>query len=392
MLKKIIIFLSLGSLLMASVSPRKINSYFEYDVANGWWWYKEKYKEKDKVFETKVKVSPKEKVKMDKENEKIKLLKEQNKKLSKIQERLEYAYPNITPIYTKNSKTGKKCLTNSNVDCFVFPLQAEAQHVPVMAKWLSNPSPKNSKEWLKWQAKYFNHLTDIGYGNKFAYQSGGDSVYPTNNIYSAGDNISSPLTGKLLINRRTQIIEQLKDKLTILIFLGKTTSLDFTVKADKMFYKWNKKFYKNWNFYFVFNSIKSEREYEKRILSSGIDSNIEAWKDIKRKKYIIVKPEYFSKFNIKITPTTVALYSKDKKKGAKNSDIIWQKISTAYINPLKVVRNTIEFLIYNKIIKPSELSAEKINNSFYKGVNTNAEINEDKIYKETNKMTVGGKE
>jgi len=391
MLKKIIVSISLSTFLIASTSPKKVNSYFEYDVKNGWWWYKEKYQEKDKTFETKIKMTSKEKLKEEKEDIKIKLLKQQNEKLSKIQERLEYAYPNITPIYTKNSKTGKKCLTNSSTDCFVFPLQAEAQHVPVMAKWLSKPNPKNSKEWLKWQAKYFNHLTDIGYGVKFAYQSGGDKAYPTNNIYSAGDSVFSPLTGKLLTNRRTQIIEQLKDKLTILMFLGKTTSLDYTVKADKMFYKWNQKFYKNWNFYFVFNSIKAKKEYEKRILSSGIDSNIEAWKDLVNKKYVIVKPNYFKKFNIKISPTTVALYTKDKKEGAKTKDVIWQKISTAYINPLKVARNTIEFLIYNKIIKPSEMSANKINNSFYKGVDIKADINESKIYKNTNKMTIGGK-
>jgi len=390
MFKKLILISTLTSMLLAANGPKKVNEYFEYDAANGWWWYKEKYQDKDKEFETKVKVTPKEKMKMDKEQEKIKLMKEQVKRLSKIQERLEYAYPNITPIYTKNKKTGKKCLTNSSVDCFVFPLQAEAQHVPVMAKWLSDPNPENSKEWLKWQAKYFNHLTDIGYGNKFAYLSGGDKVYATDNFYADGDNLNFPVASKMRTNRETQIISSLKDKLTIMFFLGKTPVMDFAVRADRAFYNWNKRFYKDWNFYFVFEDQNKLKKYEEKILSSGIQSNIKAWKEQKEKGHIVVKPQYFKKFKIDITPTTVVLYTKDKKKGDKAKNVIWQKISTGHILTSNTLKNVVQFLIYNKIIDPAEMSSNKMNETLHKVVNTKPEIKEDKIYEE-NKILVGGK-
>ena len=39
------------------------NGFFEYDAANGWWWYKEKTKDKDgKEHEIKTKMSNKEKL------------------------------------------------------------------------------------------------------------------------------------------------------------------------------------------------------------------------------------------------------------------------------------------------------------------------------------------
>jgi len=386
-----VLFSTLFTSLMASTGPKKVGSYFQYDADNGWWWYKEKYVDKDKEFETKTKISNKEKMKMDKEEEKLKLMREQNKKLSKIQERLEYAYPNITPIYTKNKKTGKKCLTNSSSDCYVFPLQAEAQHVPVMAKWLRNPTPENSKEWLKWQAKYFNHLTDIGYGNKFAYLSNGDKAYPTDNYYNDGDPLNRSITDKMIINRNTQILKSLKDKVTILMFLGKTRALDYATGSDKFFFNWNKRFYKDWNFYFVFESKKALDRFDKYIKKSGRKSSIDSWNNMKLKGAVVVKPKYFKKFNINISPTTVALYVKDKKKGDKYKNIIWQKISTGDISTYGVMKSAVQFLVYNKIIKPSELSNEKINSTLHKNEDIKPEIDESKIYKETNLIKVGGR-
>jgi len=390
MIKSIIIIaLFMTSLFALNDSPQKINSYFEYDAANGWWWYKEKYKDGDKEFETKEKMSNKEKRKVDKEEEKIRILKSQNKKLAKIKERLEYAFPNITPIYTKNKKTGKKCLTNSSEDCFVFPLQAEAQHVPVMAKWLSKPNPENSKEWLKWQAKYFNHLTNIGYGNKFAYLNNGSKAYKTDNILNNGGNLNYPIMSKLVDNRQYQIVDQLKDKISILIFLGKTKTMDFANLADTSFASWGKDFYKKWNFYFVFERQSDIEAYDKRIKNSGIVANYNAWKNFKKNGFVISKPTYFKKFNIHISPTVVALYTTKSK--TKKKDIIWQKIQTGDISTFSVIRNTVQFLIYNKIISAKELSVENTLNNFHKRSLKNADINEKEIYKSTNKLNIGGK-
>ena len=392
MLKIFLSALMLSSALFAvAQSPQKIGSYFEYDAKNGWWWYKEKYQDTNKTFVTKSKMTTKEKAKADKESEKIKLLKAQVIKLDKIKKRLDYAFPDVAPKYTKNKKTGKECLTNSDVDCFVFPLQAEAQQVPVLASWLRNPNPKNSKKWLKWQAKFFNHLDDIGYGIKFAYLSGGDKVYPTNNFHGEGDSLNSNLTDKLVTNRRTQIVTSFGDKLTTLFFLGKTSSLDFASKADRRFYNWNKRFYKKWNFYFVFESEKSLKTYNDRIMSSGIKSNIEGWINMRKRGVVVVKPEYFKKFDVTISPTTISLYTKKGNSRDKNKEVIWQKISTGDIAPKKIMGNIISFLIYNKIISPKELSGQKMQKSFYKEADPTPEVSEGEIHKETNSFRVGGK-
>ena len=243
MLKKIGITISLSLLsvmqIQASVVDRtngiSLNydnkGAFEYDAANGWWWYKQNLKDKSgKMIEIKEKFSTKDKLKLESQNKLIKelkvqtvLIKKQNKDLKKVKERLEYAYPNLAPEFTINEKTGKKCVTNSRSECFVFPLQAEAQHVPVMAAWLSNPSPTNSKEWLRWEAKYFNHITKISYGNRFAFLSDGPKAYPTETTFVYKDSVAFPVSESTQNTRQAKLLLELKDKLEIKIFLGGNT-------------------------------------------------------------------------------------------------------------------------------------------------------------------------
>lgn len=369
-------------------SPKKVSETFEYDATKGWWWYKEKYVKDNKEFVTKTKMTTKEKIKKDTEEEKIRLLKEQNKKLAIIKERLEYAFPNITPIYTKNSKTGKKCLTNSSSDCFVFPLQAEAQHVPVMAKWLSNPTPENSKQWLKWQAKYFNHVTNIGYGNKFAYLSGGSKAYPTDNYFNNGDSLAFSKTAKWVLNRELDILKSLKNKITILVFLAKTPSLDYVVRVQDQFYHWNSKNLKDISFYFIFENQKSLDIMKNFIKTRTTNTNIQGFENIFKSGHVVVKPEYFKKFNISITPSVVITYLKDKKKGEKDKNFIWQKTMSGDIDPSGVIKSTYQFLVYNKIIKPEELSNDKSIIDIHKGVNLKPKVDESKIYKSTNSIKI----
>lgn len=389
MLIKILLGSLALSLLTSSLmgSPKKLSETFEYDADNGWWWYKESYEDKDKKFEVKTKFTNKEKMEKDSSDEKLRIMREQNYKLTKIKERLEYAYPNITPIYTTDERTGKKCKTNSSEFCFVFPLQAEAQHVPVMADWLSNPNPENSKKWLRWQAKYFNHITNIGYGNKFAYISGGSEAYPTDNYRNDGDHLNFSKTRKWQRVRELNIIQQLKDKITFLIFLGKTSSLDATIGAEKQFYRWLKHS-TDISYYFVFESQELMDDMEKRIMELSPRSNKDAFKKIKKSGAIVVKPSYFKKFNIKISPTVVVTYKKDRVKG-KKSEIIWQKTLTGGIQPYRVIKSANQFLIYNKIIEPKELG----NDITIRNVQTNIkfneiEHNEDKIFESTNVIKI----
>ena len=101
MLKKICIFTALSaSLLFGSANATNGgrsagfaelgnssvgNGIFEYDAANGWWWYKEKVKDKDgKDQEIKTKMTNKEKLDYEKDITVIKIMQRQEAALKDI--------------------------------------------------------------------------------------------------------------------------------------------------------------------------------------------------------------------------------------------------------------------------------------------------------------------
>jgi len=374
--------------------PKKGKSYFEYDAPNGWWWYKEETIEKDgKKIITKTKMTKKEKVDFEAKKETNELLKEQIELLKDVKKRLNYAFPYVAPIYTKNEKTGEKCLTNSSEDCFVLPVQAEAQRVPVMATWLRNPSPTNSKKWLRWEAKYFNHLQKISLGNRFAYLSGGSKAYPTNTVYSMGDSIRSPMSVRGRELRKKDMIAKVMPKLDILVFLGKTSALDSIVDSHKEIFQWIRPEFQKYNVHFIFDSKYSLDLFESNVKDHTGPSIRDAWKKIKNKKIVFVSPKYFDKFNIKITPSVVAIYKTDKKTKDKNgketdkNEMIWQTILTSSINPVQVKGAIFRFLEYNGIFKAKDLAVETGLGSMQRNVkNPEPEITEEKIYKDTQRI------
>lgn len=369
--------------------PKKVNAAFEYDAANGWWWYKEKYDDGEKEFETKVKMTPKEKMEKDQEDEKIKVMKASDKKLAAIKERLEYAYPNITPKYTKNKVTGEPCLTNSKAECFVFPLQAEAQHVPVMAQWLSNPNPTNSKEWLRWQATYFNHITDIGYGNKFAYMNGGDEVYPTDNVYNNGDDMNLDFQASWSRHAELKNIEAVKDRMTALIFLGETMTLEMGASSYYQMKNWGLPGFDKWTWYMIFKSKESLDRYDEKLKLLTGRSNIEMWEKFKKEKLVVIEPNYFKKFNIEMTPTTVVLYNKANE--GEKKDYIWSKVSTGVSGTDETIGHINQFLIYNKIIDPKTLSTGQGIKNYHedtKALSSDVKVDNSRIYTDNNKIEV----
>lgn len=359
---------------------------FEYDATNGWWWYKEKTKDKDgKEIEVKEKMTTKEKLQHEREEKVVKLLQKQNDKLGKIQDRLEYAYPNLTPIYTTNKKTGEKCLTNSSIDCFIFPLQAEAQHVPVLASWLSNPSPTNSKEWLRWEAEYFNHLQKISLGNRFAFLSEGPNAYGTNTTFVYDDNLGLPISEKLLSQRETKILESVKDKLGLLFFMGGNTYLENSLNIyDRM----DKYVEGNWKDMDIRVIVPSE-EIKKMILEKAkhlyVENSKKFWKTVK----IQVNAEAFKKFNVMVTPSVVATYQTDKIEANGKKKVIWQNVYTGAIDAMNVKEGVIRFLVYNDIIKPVEMSTAINAAEAQKNMHTEKPIiNEKNIFEDTQSLGI----
>lgn len=329
---------------------------------NGWWWYEEKYQDpktkKEEVI--KYKISPQEKAKIDREENTNKLLKlliveqKENKNLNKkILKRLNYAFPNTTPIYSKDSK-GNKCLTNSSADCFIMPVVAEGQHVPVLKKFLRNPSPKNSTEWLKWQAKYFNHVSKVSHGLRFAFLNGGSDVYSTSTDYTYGDNMIFSQSEAAQGAREAKIIHSMKDKLAYLIFLGQNMTYEKVVNAYDKFRNYNKTFMKDMNFVIVFPSKEAERKILKEIIPAkkrqGYVNIFEFFDKAKK----AVRPDLYKKYNIRITPSIVLFYENEKNKKKISQTLLSGKLS------VKALRKaTMNFLKYNDIIKPGEMGADK---------------------------------
>lgn len=356
---------------------------FEYDGQKGWWWYKEVVKKNGKTYEIKTKFTTKEKLLFEQREKQNELLQKQTKLLTKINERLQYAFPNLTPKYGINKKTGEKCLANSSADCFVMPVQPEAQHIPVLAKFLRDPNPKNSEEYLKWQAKYFNHVTNVSYGIRFAYLSGGANAYPTDAIYTIGDNPAFPVSDDLRQINEFKIMHQIKDKIGIMIFLGKNTALETANNIYNFFYNYQTRGWKNINVSVVFPSEKM-KEYELKKAKEAyiIDKrNKDFWNRVR----IIVNPELFKKFNINVTPSVLAVYKLDGKK----RKYIWQNIAVGTTFPNTVREGLFRFLVYNKIIDPKDLSATSNSIAVQKNVPSKpVSLNERDIYKETKKMQI----
>lgn len=357
------IFLSLLCSLNLYAGLKKVHTDLDYDTASGWWWYEETY-EDDKTKEKKTvkyKMSKQEKAKLDKENKTNELLKiliveqNENKKINdEILKRLEYAFPNVTPLKTINKKTGKECDTNSSSDCFVMPVVAEGQQIPVLKNFLRDPGPENSKEWLKWQATYFNHVNKVSHGLRFAYLKHGAEAYPTRTDYSMGDSLVNSQAEKVQGHRESKLIHSIKDRIALLVFVGKNEMYEEANKTTGQVHNWGNSFIKDIDKVFVFESEKGRDKLLKDVelyygKQKGEMSVVNFWKNAT----ITVRPDLYRTHKIKMTPSVVMFYEDKSKK--KN---ISQTINVGTLSGEGLRKQMMNFLIYNEIFDPKELAAE----------------------------------
>lgn len=360
-LLSIIVSSFLLSGLYANQGNKKLaHTDLEYDNGKGWWWYEETYIDEKTKKEEKIKYSmtPKEKKEFEekkKTNELLtELIKEQreNKQVNnEILLRLEYAFPNVTPVHTINKKTGEKCLTNSSMDCFVMPVVAEAQQVPVLKDFISDPSPEHSKKWLQWQATYFNHVKKISHGLRFAYLKGGADAYPTATNYARGDNLTISRSEKVQAYREATIIDSIKQNIALLNFVGENTVFEKNLTIHKHIHNWDRSFLKNIQSVFIFKDDKSRDDFLKYINDTEApDSHVvQFWKKAK----VTVRPDLYKQYNIKMTPTTV-LYYEDKAKKIN----INETIASGSLNSDIIRKGITSFLTYNEIIEEKAYAAD----------------------------------
>ena len=330
-----------------------------YDVKKSWWWYEEEapeeqesdgepVKPEEKQPKIKYKVSPVED-KQFKMMQKLIQVQEANlAELQKMNDTLDYNFPRRFEKYTTNKKTGKKCLSNSSKDCYVPILIPEAQQVPAMANFLKKPNMKNAKVYLGWQAAHFNHVTDVGYGLSFAYKQYGKEAYPTaslNTIHDPSGKMSS-----LRYGIKFATIKGLQDRLTLHIFLGKTSWMEKQIGYQKVAMMQNNILKYIDDFSYVHYDEDSVDRYELELGNLAPDV-IETYRKGKSK----IDKNMFKKFKIDLSPTVVVVY--DDKKGTK----IWQKM-TNQMSTRDIISNIYNFLVYNKVIKPENITESTLMN------------------------------
>ncbi|MFL1706556.1 hypothetical protein ACHJH3_06070 [Campylobacter sp. MOP7] len=378
-MRKFILTILMSSLLISQEAPSSdVSSLFEYDAANGWWWYKETVKTTDNQDqEIKVKLDSKEYLMLKKDLALIEVLKRNNRELKEIKTRLNYAFPDVAPEYSTNSK-GEKCLTNSSADCFVMPVQAEAQQIPVLKKWLREPSPTNSKEYLKWQAKYFNQLDNVSQGLRFSFLNEGAEAYPTDAAMVYGDSLSDPTAEDMLEYRKIIALDGLKEKIGIIIFLGGNTHLEQAINAYYNLGQLSKDAWKNINV-----TVVVPNEGAKKSIESFASNIGDSWvKNFWKKTPIEVRPEMFERMNVMVTPSIVGVYKVNKK------EKIYQTILTGETSEARIANAMISFLKYNNIVDPADFaaafnSAQIQKNMGVKKIDTNNSM----IYQDTKRLT-----
>ena len=367
-MKKIITISLIGALssssLMANYSIEPTNKVIKKKFEKGWWWYEETIKDKNTTKVIKYKVSPSEKAKIDSIKKTNQLLKtlilqqlETKKLQEKINDRLKYAFPHVTPIYSVNSK-GKKCKTNSSADCFMMPVIAEGQQIPVLKKFIRNPSPKNSREWLKWQSKYFNHVTKVSTGLRFAFLKGGSDVYQTQTDYTYGDDPVFSQSEAARGAREGFIIGKLgkEHKLMYFIFLGQNKLYEKLTKTYFHLNQFKNTFLRDVPHLFVFPSKKIASGVMVGLKNEMRKKGYEEIADVLDKSKFIIRPDLFKKYKIRITPTVMIYYqnsNKDKK------SVKTQIITSGVFSVDRIRTGTMRFLTYYGIIKPKEIGADK---------------------------------
>lgn len=365
-MKKIIALSLISCILSANllaVETKHSNDDLKYDAPNGWWWYEKKSvdektkEEKSEVIKLDEKSIDDKKIQLEILKAQLKLIEEQ-KKANEINERvagrLEYAFPNVTPIYTTNKKTGEKCLTNSNMDCFVMPVIAEGQQVPALRDFIRDPNPANSKNWLQWQATYFNHLNKVSHGLRFAYLKDGAEAYPTEATFANGDSLVDSQAENLNGLRKAQIISSFKDQIAIMVFLGDSKALEATQKVSDQVNTWNQSYLKDIDKVFVFKSKEDATYFLTRATTKAQKEGNKEVESFWKAAKVEIRPDLFVKNNITLTPSVVAFYE-DK---IQNKNVS-STITTGTLSSEVIRDQFINYLTYMGAVEEKDLNPNK---------------------------------
>ena len=260
-----------------------------------------------------------------------KLLKIQKEQLKTQKEILAILKKQFAPEPKKIVVNGKECIENSSAECFKMPITPQAARIPVLKNWLENPTKENAKEWLRWQAKYFTQIFNVGNSLQFAIAQWGDKAYPLSFEREGFETVGGYST-VLEDKRYTYLLNSVADKYDVYIFFGKNWQGDF-YSFDN--YADLAKELHNVNFNLVFYSEGAKEAFDD---AAKTFTNLD--KLIKRSR-IYVGKKYFKKFNVYTTPTLLVRLKK-------SNTIEPVYVGKTDIKTLK--RKMIDFLEYRKVL------------------------------------------
>ena len=109
------------------------------------------------------------------------MLKVQKKQLKVQKKILAILQDEFDPQPKKIIVNGKECIENSSAECFKMPLlHPDGKKVPVLGKFVTNPTVENAREYLKWHAKFLKSAFKGGEAITLAMNQFGPAAYPLN--------------------------------------------------------------------------------------------------------------------------------------------------------------------------------------------------------------------
>lgn len=272
--------------------------------------------------------------------------KEQLKEQKKIREILQEQY-DPKPHMIKKAD-GTKCIANSSADCFEFPLIAEAKRVPVMANYLKNPHDENAVgEWKKWLATYLNHTFDIGKASEYDTAENGSNTFKTDFRRSSFDS-SKGYFNVAKDEHNNKLINAFGTRgLKVKIYIGKTPDVDlYAVDQIALFIESHPSL--------PIELVFADRQSAEIYLGAArtLDFVGKAFSQRNLTKRAVVNEKEFPN-SLQATPA----YEVSFKDGKRDKSKI---IKSGKITPSKLDNGIVEWMIFEKIIDPSQLNDARV--------------------------------
>lgn len=205
---------------------------------------------------------------------------------------------------TITRKDGSKCIANSSADCFKMPLEPFAKRIPVLANWVTNPSKETGKEWLRWQATYFNHVFKSANAARFAIAQYGNEAYPTS-YQHAGFETAKGANSVMLNAAKAHLVNAMHDKVHLFLFMGMNSDMDL---LSYLSYAKLKAKLPDVKMTIVFYSEEAKGVFDDMVRT--LPQELQSFSDHTEQ---IVNRSYFKKYGIYTTPE-LATYLPDEQK------------------------------------------------------------------------------